>query len=721
MSTAPLSSTSANAHGERTVIGACPHDCPDTCSILVTVKDDKVIGVRGNPDHPFTQGGLCVKVNHYEERVHHPDRVLYPLRRTGAKGAGTFERITWDAALGEIRKRWDAIIAKHGPTAILPYSYLGTEGLLNGLNVGDPFFNKLGATISERTFCDSGACTGYIMTVGASPGTDPESFKHSKYIILWACNTLSTNLHHWPFIAEAQKNGAKVVVVDPVRSRTAQQADWHIAIKPGSDGALAMGMINVIVSEGLIDRDYVDNYTVGYEELAQRALDYPPEKVAQWTGLPAEDIRKLAREYARTRPSVIRIGVAIERHSGGGQTVRALACLPALVGAWRDVGGGILQLPLWAFPIRWDVLMRPDWIKPGTRVLNQWQLGKALTGELKLDPPIQSLFIYNSNPILVAPEQGKMIAGLEREDLFTVVSEQFITDTARYADIVLPATTQMEQLDLMFSWGHLYLALNQPAISARGEAVPNTELFRRLARTFGFDDPSFSRTDEQMARDSMDWTNPALAGIDLELLKKTGFARLKVGTPDTYRPHAQGNFPTPSGKVELKASMAAGGNFVLPVFRQGSNEFQDGSPVDPLPCFVPPQESPSTNPTEAAKYPLNMLSPKSHAFLNSGYANIARQMGNAGDPFVMMHPNDAAQRQVTDGAAVEVFNGRGRFEAQAKVTDEVMPGVILAPLGYWITHSRSRSTVSAVNSSRYADLGRAPTFSDTLVQVKAVR
>jgi anaerobic selenocysteine-containing dehydrogenase len=708
------------ASGQKTILAACPHDCPDTCSMIVTVENDRVVKVRGNPEHPFTDGRLCVKVNHYEERVHHPDRVLFPLKRTGPKGSGQFTRITWSQALDEIVSRWKQIVAEHGPTAILPYSYLGTEGILNGMNVGDPFFNKLGATITERTFCDSGACTGYIMTVGPSPGTDPESFVHSRYIILWACNTISTNLHHWPFIAEAQKRGAKIVVIDPVRTRTARQADWHIPIKPGTDGALAMAMINVIVSEGLADKDYIEKHTVGYDELAERAREYPPEKIAAVTGIPADDIRKLAREYATTRPSVIRIGVAVERHSGGGQTVRALTCLPALVGAWREVGGGILQLPIWAFPVKWDGLMRADWIKPGTRVLNQWKLGAALTGEMKLDPPIQSLFVFNANPAVVVGEQDKVLKGLARADLFTVVSEHFITDTARYADIVLPATTQMEQYDIMFSWGHFYLALNPPAIKPQGEAVPNTELFRRLAAAMGFDDPHFKRSDEQMALEAMDWSSPAMAGITMEELTQRGFARLKVGTPDTYAPHANGNFPTPSGKVELKASMAAAGSFVLPLFRQGSNEFQDGTPVDPVPCYIPPQESRDTNATLGQKYPLNILSPKNHAFLNSGYGNIARQLGHAGEQYIVMHPTDARARGIAEGERVEVFNDRGRFHAELQVSDEVREGVIVAPLGYWASNSANGRSVNAVNSSRYADLGRAPTFSDTLVEVRAL-
>jgi len=708
----------ANASERQSVVrAACPHDCPDTCAMLVTVEDGRAVAVRGDPDHPFTRGGLCVKVNNYEQRVYSPDRVLYPLKRSGSKGSGQFERISWDEAVRTIRDRWTGIIGKYGPTAILPYSYLGTEGILNGLNVGDAFFNRLGATISERTFCDSGSCTAYFMTIGPSPGMDPESFKHSKYIILWACNTISTNLHHWPFIAEAKRNGAKLVVIDPVKTRTAREADWHIPIRPGTDAALALGLMNVLIAEDLVDHDYVQNYTTGFDELKERASAYPPEMVAKITGIPVQDIRTLAREYATTQPSVIRIGVAIERHAGGGQTVRATACLPALVGAWRRVGGGILQLPIWAFPVKWENLMRPDWIKPGTRVLNQWRLGPALLDEDKLDPPIKSLFVYNSNPAIVVPEQDKIIRGLEREDLFTVVSEQFLTDTARYADIVLPATTQLEQFDIMFSWGHLYLSLNQKAIEPLGEAVPNTELFRRLARSMGFDDRQWQRSDEEMALDALDWESPALQGITMDLLKEKGWARLNVGTPDTYAPHAAGNFLTPSGKCEFKASMAAGGNFVLPLFRQGSNEFQAGEPVDALPTYIPPRESPATNARLAAKYPLNVISPKSHAFLNSCYGNLPAQLHHAGEQVVLVNPRDAIARNIGEGSAIRIFNDRGSFEAIAKVSAEVMQGVVVAPMGYWRDLSRAKATVNALNPSAYADLGRAPTFSDTLVEI----
>lgn len=694
-----------------TVRGACPHDCPDTCAMLVTVEGGKATKVRGDPDHPFTRGGLCVKVNDYTEHVYNPNRVLHPMRRVGAKGEGKFARVSWDEALDEIADRFRRIADEHGPQAILPYSYLGTLGTLNGLSTGDPFFNRLGASVSERTFCDSGACTAYFMTVGPSAGMDPESFVHSKYVVLWACNMRSTNLHMWPFVKEAQDRGAKVVVIDPVRHRAAESADWFIPIRPGTDAALALGMMHVVIAEGLVDADYVERHTVGFAELAERVREYPPERVAAITGVPAEDVVTLAREYAANQPSAIRVGVAIERHASGGQAMRAIASLPALVGAWRRPGGGILQMPIWAFPMKWDVLTRPELIPAGTRVVNQWRLGPALTGELGLDPPVRALFVYNANPLVVAPDQDKVVAGLSREDLFTVVSEQYLTDTADYADLVLPATTQLEQLDLMFSWGHLYLSLNSPAIAPLGEAVPNTELFRRLAARMGFDDdPWFRMTDEEMALAAVDWSAPAVEGIDMERLKREGWARLNLPDADHYAPHAEGNFLTPSGKCELYASAAAGGNFVLPLFRQGYGDFQPGGPVDPLPGYVPAEDG--------GAYPLSLLSPKAHAFLNSQYGNMAYQRRIQGEQAVVVHPDDAAARGIADGAAVRVFNERGEFRAVARVSDQVAPGVAVSPVGQWRKASPGgAATVNAVTSPAFADMGNAPTFSDTRVEV----
>jgi anaerobic selenocysteine-containing dehydrogenase len=701
-----------------TVVGACPHDCPDTCSILTTVEDGKAIAVRGNPDHPFTRGRLCVKVNNYEERVYSDKRVLYPLKRVGPKGSKQFQRISWDEAIETIAKRWKSIIATDGAQAILPYSYLGTQGIINGLNVGDPLFNKLGATVSERTFCDSGSCTAYMMTIGPTPGVDPESFVHSKYIVLWACNTLGTNSHHWPFIEQAKKAGAKLVVIDPVRTRTARLADWHIPIRPGTDAALALAMMHVIIKENLVDREYIDKYTVGYDELAERVSNYAPEFAAQETGISVEDIVKLAREYATTPPAVLRIGVAVERHAGGGQTVRAIACLPGLIGAWKHVGGGLLQLPIWAFPVKWDVLMRPDLQPEKMRVLNSWRLGAVLTGELGFDPPIKALFVYNANPMAMVTEQAKLEKGLEREDLFTVVSEHFLTDTAKYADIVLPATTQLEQKDIMFSWGHLYLSYNNPAIEPLGEAVPNTELFRRLAKAMGITDPSFFRSDDEMIEASLDWTNPALQGITLEDVKTKGYARLTVPAVDDWAPHREGNFPTPTGKCEFKSTITGGGNFVVPLFRQGYNGDQDGTPVDALPHYIPPNENPQTTPALAKRYPLSLITPKSHAFLNSNYGNLPAQIAQAGEEqSVFLHPNDAEPRGIVAGAPIRVFNDRGAFEAFASISPDVMPGVVMAPAGYWHRSNRKGATVHALTPPAYADLGRAPTFSDVLVQV----
>ncbi|BCH67372.1 MULTISPECIES: molybdopterin-containing oxidoreductase family protein [Rhizobium/Agrobacterium group] len=700
------------------VVGACPHDCPDTCSILTTVEDGKALAVRGNPDHPFTRGRLCVKVNNYQDRVYSDKRLLYPMRRVGPKGSGQFVRISWEDALEEIAIRWKDIIASDGAQAILPYSYLGTQGILNGLNVGDPLFNKLGASVSERTFCDSGSCTAYMMTIGHTPGVDPESFVHSKYIILWACNTLSTNSHHWPFIEEARKSGAKLVVIDPVRTRTARLADWHIPIRPGTDGALAMAMMHVIITENLVDRDYVDKHTLGYDELVERVAEYTPEFASLETGIPVDDILKLAREYATTPAAVVRIGVAVERHAGGGQTVRAIACLPALIGAWKHVGGGLLQLPIWAFPVNWGGLMRPDLQPEKMRVINSWRLGQALTGALELDPPIRALFVYNANPMAMVTEQEKLEQGLGREDLFTVVSEHFITDTARYADILLPATTQLEQKDIMFSWGHLYLSYNNPAIEPLGEAVSNTELFRRLAGALGIDDPFFFRSDDEMIEASMDWANPVLEGITLDQLKQSGYMRLNMPAADRWAPHRDGNFPTPTGKCEFKSTLADGGNFVAPLFRQGYGGDQSGEAVDPLPHYIRPNESPATHPVLAQQYPLSLISPKSHAFLNSNYGNLPAQIAQAGEEqAVLLHPDDASERGIIAGAPIRVFNDRGMFEAFATLSPDVMRGVVVAPSGYWQRSNRKGATVHAVTPPAYADLGRAPTFSDALVQV----
>jgi anaerobic selenocysteine-containing dehydrogenase len=644
--------------------------------------------------------------------------VLYPLRRVGPKGSRQFARIGWDEAIAEIAQRWKDIIARYGSQAIMPYSYLGNEGLVQGLTAGDAFFNRLGSTVNEKTFCASGSSTAWLLTVGPTGGVDPESFVHSRYIVIWACNSISTNLHHWPFVLEAQKRGAKIVVIDSYRSRTAKQADWHIMPKPGTDGALAMGIIAAMIRHGHVDREWVDKHTVGFPELAARAAEFTPDYVEKVTGVPAQDIATFAREFATIQPSVIRMGVALERHAGGGQTIRAVCAIPALAGSWRHVGGGLLQMPLWEFPIDWARVSRPDFIRPGTRVVNNLQLGRALVGDMKLDPPIMGLYIYNTNPVSQAPETNTIVKGLSREDLFFVTAEHFVTDTAAYADIVLPATMAGEHDDMMFSWGHFYLTINEQAIKPCGEAKSNAEIFRLLAASFGFDDRHFKMSDMELAEHYVKWDAPQMAGVDMAHFRRHGYFHLAVGTPDDRLPHANGNFPTPSGKVEFLVKNAK--NFVAPPFRMMYEAMQSGEDVDPLPGYVPPRESAATNPRLAERYPLSVISPKSHGFLNSCYANEPHKIRGQGEQFVMISPKDAAARSIREGDPVRVFNDRGDFEGLARITDDVRDGVIVATLGYWRSLNRSDGSVNSISSAEFCGLGRAPTFSDNLVQVARV-
>lgn len=694
--------------------GGCPHDCPDTCSMVYEVENGQLSSVRGNPDHPMTRGGLCVKLKDYEKRHYHPERVLYPMRRTGPKGSGQFERISWDEALTEITDRWKAIIEQYGPQAIIPYSYLGNQGLVHGLNGGDAFFNRMGATVCERTFCGEGSCTAWLLTVGPTAGVDPESFIHSKYIVIWGCNSVSTNLHHWHIVKDAQKRGAKVVVIDPYKSKTAKEADWHVSPRPGTDGALAMAMMHTIIEEGLVDQDYVDSYTVGYAELAERAKNRTPEWAEDITGVSAHDIRTLAREFATTQPAAIRLGVALERNYGGGQAIRAISCLPALVGAWRHVGGGALQFPVWEHPYKFDVICRPDLIPEGTRVINAIQIGRALTNEMNLDIPIKSMMCWNANPVTQAAETDKIVAGLMREDLFLVSAEHFLSDTASFADIVLPASMGAEMEDMVLSWGHLYLTYNEKCVESPGEALPNNEIFRRLAAKMGYQEENFKWTDSECLENYVDWDSPACEGIDLAYLRQHGFARLNVGTRDNRAPHKNGNFPTATGKCHFRVDDAK--NFVAGPFRQMYDGFQPGEALDSLPDYVPSRETPQTNPELAKRYPLNIISPKSHGFLNSCYANMENKIKLQGEQFVMINAVDADLRQIEQGDDVRVFNDRGGFDAKAQITEDVSPGIVVATLGYW--RQRNNGTVNCVSSAEFVDMGHAPTFTDNLVQVE---
>ena len=689
--------TTTNKTSTTLVRGACPHDCPDTCAWQVTVQDGTAVKLLGDPDHPFTRGGLCAKVNHYIERAYSPDRLLYPMRRVGSKGEGKFERVSWDEALDDIAARLQGIIERDGPTAIMPYSSMGTLGLIQGSSIDRRFFARLGATQLERTICGSASSVGVTATLGSNTGMLSEDIARSRFIILWGTNTVVTNLHLWPFIREAKKAGATLVVIDPLKTRTASEADWHIRPMPGTDAALALGMMHVIVNEGLHDADYVERYTLGFDQLRQRLAEYPPERVAEITGVSSEEIISLARAYATTRPSAIRTLVGMEHHANGAMTLRTIACLPALVGAWRDVGGGLLHM-MASFhfqALNAEAVEMPELQDRAIRSVNMAQLGRVLT-DPDLDPPIKAMIVYSSNPAAIAPNQNLVKKGLLRDDLFTVVHEQFLTDTTLYADYVLPATTQLEQMDIHWSWGHKYLTLNLPAIEPVGEAVSNTEFFRRLSARMGFDEAYLYDSDEDMVRISLASDHPYLRGITFERLSEEGWASLDI--PEDWRPFAEGGFQTPSGRCEFYAES---------LIKRG---------MDPLPSFVSTRE---VGPELAAKYPLALMTSKTALhFLNSSYANMPRNLKAEREPCLDMHPDDAASRGVVDGDRVCVYNERGEVDLRVKVSDRVRSGVVSMPSGWWASLSPGGSSANALTSDGLTDLGGGADFHDTLVEVK---
>ncbi len=540
----------SSANATHVIRGACGHDCPDTCAWVVEVRDGTAATLVGDPTHPFTRGTLCAKVNHYLDRVYHPDRVLHPLKRTGAKGEAQFVRVTWDEALADIAARWQTIVAESGAEAILPYSSAGMQGLIQTASLDRRLFGSMGCSDLDRNICGAVASAGLTATIGTGTGIDPEEVVHSRYIVLWGTNTIVTNLHYWPLVHEAQRRGAKIVVVDPIRTRTAESADQHLQIRPATDAMLALAMMHVIVRDGFVDHDYVAQYAVGYDQLAERVQEYAPERVADVVGLPAAAIEQFAREYATTQPSLLRPLIGPEHHRNGAMQFRTLACLPVLTGAWRHRGGGLARSThmLQFATLAMDRVRMPEVEKPGVRVLNMRDLGKDLC-DRDLAPPIRSLIVYGANPAVSMPNQRRIQEGLQRDDLFTVVHDLFVTETARYADYVLPATSQIEHLDLSPAWGHLYLALNRPAIDPRGESVSNTELFRRLAAALGRTEPYLFESDESMLRAALASGHPWLDGITYERLWDEGYARLN--RPDDWRPFANGGFPTRSGKAEL--------------------------------------------------------------------------------------------------------------------------------------------------------------------------
>lgn len=521
-----------NDQGLRVVHAVCPHDCPDTCNIKVTVQDGRAIKIEGDKTHPTTQGFLCGKVGqHYLDLVYSPRRVLTPRRRVGPKGSGQYVEITWDEAIHEIVDRFQDIIQQYGAEAILPYSYSGTLGMLNEGSMDRRFFHRLGASQLERTICSEAGAVAWRYTYGASMGTDPEAFAYSKLILVWGSNPATSNTHLMPFITASQKQGGRLIVIDPRRTRTARLADWYIPIRPGTDAALALALMNIIISEGLQDQDFIDRSTLGFDGLKARASEWPVERASAVTGIPAQDILALAREYATTRPSVIRLNYGLQRHTNGGMMIRAVACLPAVVGAWREVGGGALLSTSGAFPIDFAALARHD-LKPTPepRWINMNQLGEALL--TTNDPPIKALFVYDANPAASTPHSSKVIQGLLRGDLFTVVHDPYFSDTADYADLILPSTTQLEHMDIHKAYGTYYLQINQPAIAPLGESVSNVELFRRLAKAMGYTEPCFDDSVEEMIDQALSREHPHLQGVNRQVMLENGWARLNLPTLD---------------------------------------------------------------------------------------------------------------------------------------------------------------------------------------------
>jgi len=655
------------------VRGACPHDCPDTCAMHVTVEDGRATKVAGDPDHPITVGFLCGKVSNYLDRVYSDDRILHPLVREN----GGFRRASWHEALDVVAGALTRVRDEFGGESILPYSYMGTQGLIQGNTMSARVMNALGASNLERTICATAGYAGTLMAHGSSPEVDPEEWPHARYLLVWGWNPLSTAPHLWRKLLDARKEGARLVVVDPYRSRTARVADEHLRPLPGTDAALAIGMMKAIVDAGLHDEEWCRAHADGYDELLVELDGTTVGECAEKCGVDAEAIARVGREFASTRPALLRLGVGAQRHSGAPAAYATVASLPALTGAWKDRGGGCSYIPLaTAAAISESPLQREDLRPSAVRTINMSQLGQALT-DPGLDPPVKALVCWNSNPATIAPDQERVLEGLRRDDLFTVVLEQFLTDTAAHADVVLPATTQLEHRDVLFSWGHHYVTWNEPAIEPLGEAKPNTEIFRRLAEHLGLEDPCFRETDEELI-------DALLEGFDENGLRERGWTKVDLGQGPT--PHAEGNFATGSGRVMLHAR------------------------------YDPPSEV--ANAALAERYPLALITPKTHLFLNSTFANQHRQHSAQPHPEVVVSPEDAAARGIEDGAQVRVFNDRGAFTCAARVSDDARPGVVAAPMGWWNGDYPGGRSAQATTPELLTADGRAPTFNDNRVELE---
>jgi anaerobic selenocysteine-containing dehydrogenase len=669
------------------VKGACPHDCPDTCALLTTVENGVAVKVQGNPEHRHTDGVLCTKVSRYTERTYHPDRVLHPLRRTGPKGSGAFERVSWDEALDDIAKRLHEIAARD-PEAIVPYSYAGTMGLVQSESMAGRFFNRLGASFLDRTICSSAGGEALAYTLGAKIGMKVEFFTESKLILVWGSNSITSNLHFWKLAQEAKRRGAKLICIDPRRTETAEKCHEHIALRPGTDAALALAIMHELVVNDWLDHDYIARYTHGWDALRERAMRWTPERAADICGIEASQVRSLARDYGTINPAAIRLNYGMQRVHGGGNAVRAVACLPALTGAWRDRAGGVLLSSSGHFPVDKAALQRPDLLRGRTpRTINMVTIGNDLLRETSpsFGPRIEALVVYDSNPVAVAPDSSKVTAGFAREDLFTVVLEHFRTDTADHADYILPATTQLEHWDIHAAYGHTDVLLNRPAIAPLGEARPNTQVFRDLARRMGFLEPCFEEDDAALCVTAYG------KKIDFGELTEKGFTTLHV--PDA--PFADGNFPTPSGKCEFFSERVA---------KLG---------LDGLPDHVGNYERAGTS----DRYPLAMISPPHRNFLNSTFVNVPSLRASEGEPVLEIHSADAQPRGIATGDVVRVFNDRGEYLCKADVSLRARPGVVNGLGVWWRKFGLAGTNVNQLTSQNLTDIGRGPVFYDCVVEV----
>ena len=670
-----------------TVRAACPHDCPDTCAMRVTLRDGIAIKVSGDPDHPPTHGALCTKVSRYPERTYHAERVLRPMKRVGAKGAGQFEAVSWDEALSDIAARLKTIAAVN-PEAVLPYSYAGTMGLVQGESMDRRFFHKMGASLLDRTICSSAGGEALAATYGAKVGMHLEQYAQSQLIIIWGSNSVASNLHFWTFAQAAKRSGAKLICIDPRKTETADKCQQHIALMPGTDGALALGLMHELIVNDWLDHDYIAQHTEGWPALRQRALQWPPERAAQVCGISADEVRGLARDYATTAPAAIRLNYGMQRVRGGGNAVRLIAVLPCLIGAWRHAAGGMLLSASGWFPKDGAALQRPDLL--GTRVprtLNMSTIGNDLLkpSSAEFGPQVQALIVYNSNPVAVAPESAKVVRGFARDDLFTVVLEHFMTDTADHADYVLPATTQLEHLDVHTSYGHTYALINEAAIAPVGQAKPNTQIFRELAARMGYTEPCFVDSDEAIARVAFKQQ------VNFDDLRAHGWVKL----PLPVAPFANGGFPTPNGKCLID------------------------SPVYGVPDFVANYESVSSAPKLAQRFPLAMISPPARNFLNSSFVNVKSLRDIEGEPVVEIHAVDAALRGLSSGQTVRVFNDRGSYVCKLKLSTRARPGVVNGLGIWWRKLGIAGTNVNEVTHQGLTDIGRAPSFYDCLVEVES--